>query len=173
LHYVPYGRWRTSPDFLKSARYVAVTGGDADFDIVHHLARFGYRGPSGAFEYRIDGLAALGADGTITPSEPPSGSPLAFCGIAQPRRFIDAVRAFGISPGASFSFADHNNYTADDLADLEQARLQSGCSWYLTTLKDAVRIDPSWFGSTPLRFLRIALHQNAGDDMMDVLTRDH
>jgi tetraacyldisaccharide 4'-kinase len=78
----------------------------------------------------------------------------------------------GADSGTFITFPDHHAYTTDDLSRLERKRREHGCSWYLTTLKDAVKIDPAWHPSTPLRFLRIGLHQAAGADMLASLTRD-
>jgi hypothetical protein len=56
--------------------------------------------------------------------------------------------------------------------ELDRLREHHGCGWFLTTMKDTVKIDPAWINSTPLYFLRIALHQVAGPDILPVLTRD-
>ncbi len=171
VRYVPYGRWRTSSRFLQSARFVAVTGADQHADVKSDLSRLGYDGPFGVFEYRIEGLSSLASGGINTLTSPPAGRALVFCGIARPDRFRGAVSSFGLSEQSLHAFPDHHNYTREDLSALESMRAQSGCGWYLTTLKDAVKIDPAWHGSTPLLFLRIALHQIAGADLLGVLTR--
>jgi tetraacyldisaccharide 4'-kinase len=95
-----------------------------------------------------------------------------FCGIARHDRFRASVRDAGLSDTHFRAFTDHHTYSHSDWVALEGARQSSGCGWFLTTAKDAVRIDPAWLGSTPLRFLRIALHQIAGTDILTALAKD-
>lgn len=172
VRFVPYGRWRTSPRFLQSAQFVAVTGAGQQSDVESDLSRLGYEGPFGVFEYRIEGLGSLASTGITMLTEPPAGQAIAFCGIARPDRFDEAVSSFGLSVKSFHAFPDHHSYTREDFSTLERIRAQSGSDWYLTTLKDAVKIDPAWHGSTPLLFLRIALHQIAGADLLSVLSRN-
>ena len=172
VRYVPYGRWRASPRFLQSAWFVAVTGADKHTDVKSDLSRLGYEGPFGVFEYRIEGLGSIASSGLTMSMAPPAGRAYAFCGIARPDRFYDTVSSFGLAEKTFHPFPDHHNYTREDFSALESMRAQSGCDWYLTTLKDAVKIDPAWHGSTPLLFLRIALHQTAGVDLLSALIKD-
>lgn len=178
LRYLPFGRWRTTPASLKSASYVAITSlSDAPAANAHRerLQEWGFSGQVGWFSYRLEGMQPY-PDGLS--SDPPAGgpvrtgNPLVFCGIARPDRFCHSVRSLGLSDTAFRVFPDHHSYTRDDLAELERIRLRLGCTWFLTTLKDAVKIDPRWIGSTPLFFLRIALHQVAGTDILVALTKD-
>lgn len=175
IRYVPYGRWRTSPRFLTSGCFVAVTGATGavnEMSIRQRLSALGYRGTFGMFEYRVDGLASLGVAGMESKPLVPDGRPFAFCGIARPGRFLESARVFGATREMFRAFPDHHSYTSDDVFELEAARKRSGCDWLLTTLKDAVKIDQTLISSTPLRFLRIALHQVAGTDILTALNKD-
>lgn len=170
IRYLPYGRWRTSPDFVRAASYVAITSSSDDVAIGAHTDRlrsWGYDGPVGLFAYRLDGLVSF-PEGHR--AEAPKGQPYLFCGISRPGRFRDSVRSLGFDDTSFKHFPDHHNYSAATLRNVQSLRQQNGCEWLLTTLKDAVKIDPAWIGSTPLYFLRIALHQVAGSNILTALT---
>lgn len=172
VRYLPFGRWRTKPSFVRAASYVAITSTkDVDTTESHleRLSSWGYQGPIGWFKYQMIGIEPYtpGSEGAT-----PVGRPFAFCGIARPDRFLQSVRALGFDNSAFCAVADHHHYTKGDLAGLEISRKKLGCDWFLTTLKDAVKIDPAWIGSTPLYFLRIALHQVAGSHILTELTKD-
>jgi len=172
VRYLPFGRWRTTPDFICAATYVAVTRstGDAISDSqIKRLSGWGYNGPIGSFTYRTDGLATF-VSPTIEVA--PDGRPFVFCGISRPGRFRESVRSLGFDDSTFVTLPDHHQHTRETLVGFERLREQRGCSWFLTTLKDAVKIDPAWIGSTPLYFVRIALHQVAGPDILAALNKD-
>ena len=67
--------------------------------------------------------------------------PLVFSGIARPADFEQMLSERGIRAGATRRFRDHHRYTLPEVeAILQQAR-QSGCDGFLTTAKDAVKLD--------------------------------
>lgn len=172
VRYLPLGRWRTKPSFVRAASYVAITStGDVDTSDSNRerLYSWGYRGPIGWFKYKLIGIEPYPPHSAPAT---PVGRPFAFCGIARPDRFLQSVRALGFDNSAFCAVADHHHYTKGDLVGLEISRKELGCEWLLTTMKDAVKIDPAWIGSTPLYFLRIALHQVAGSDILTALTKD-
>lgn len=172
VRYMPFGRWRTKPGFVQAASYVAVTISSEAISTEpdrERLSSWGYNGPIGWFRYDTVGIESLQND---TPEKAPASRPFAFCGIARPDRFLRSVRSLGFDDSAFCTVADHHQYTQGDLAGFDISRKKLGCDWFLTTMKDAVKIDPAWIGSTPLYFLRIALHQVAGPDILTALTKD-
>jgi tetraacyldisaccharide 4'-kinase len=72
------------------------------------------------------------------PSTPKS--PIAFCGIARPRQFIEQLRAIGIQPVAEKIYRDHHQYTSHDIQDLLRLRDQNHADAFITTEKDAVNL---------------------------------
>lgn len=172
VRYLPFGRWRTKPNFVQAASYVAVTCSSEAVSTEsdrERLSSWGFNGPIGWFRYEVVGVESVRRD---NPKVVPAGRPFAFCGIARPDRFLQSVRSLGYDDAAFCPVADHHHYTKGDLAGFDISRKKLGCDWYLTTMKDAVKIDPAWIGSTPLYFLRIALHQVAGPDILTALTKD-
>jgi tetraacyldisaccharide 4'-kinase len=66
--------------------------------------------------------------------------PVAFCGIARPQRFLDELRALGISPAATKFYDDHHAYTSRDIEELIAIRDQSRGTGFVTTEKDQINL---------------------------------
>lgn len=68
---------------------------------------------------------------------------VAFCAIAKPAAFFDQLRATGLELADTISFADHHHYTTTDLERLRKVASESRADGFITTEKDAVKIDES------------------------------
>lgn len=66
------------------------------------------------------------------------GRGLAFAGIADPQRFFAALQGDGYQLARTIALEDHQDYTAEVLADIAAAC--SGADFCLTTEKDAVKL---------------------------------
>jgi tetraacyldisaccharide 4'-kinase len=73
----------------------------------------------------------LGRDGRI----------VAFCGIARPDEFFSALIARNVNVELAIPFADHHRYTREDIRRLATAATEARAAAFLTTEKDAVRLD--------------------------------
>jgi tetraacyldisaccharide 4'-kinase len=73
--------------------------------------------------------------------EPAPTRPLAFCGLARPRQFWQALGDIGIYPVGTYAFGDHHRYTAKDVALLQRLARQHEANGFLTTEKDLVKLD--------------------------------
>jgi tetraacyldisaccharide 4'-kinase len=69
-----------------------------------------------------------------------SQNPIAFCGIARPRKFIEQLRAIGIQPVTTKFYRDHHQYTTHDVQDLLRLRDQNHADAFITTEKDAINL---------------------------------
>jgi len=69
--------------------------------------------------------------------------PVAFCGIARPRRFFQQLRAAGVELAGEVAFRDHHAYTEKDLLRLQRTRERIGASGFVTTEKDAINLGPA------------------------------
>ncbi|HUF89010.1 MAG TPA: tetraacyldisaccharide 4'-kinase [Gemmatimonadota bacterium] len=77
----------------------------------------------------------------------PRGRPVvAFAGVARPESVADSSRRAGHEIVALVAFPDHHAYRASDVAGL--LRDHPGAA-FLTTEKDAVKLEPAWFGDAP------------------------
>lgn len=73
-------------------------------------------------------------------------------GIARPASFRRTAEGLGARVVAERSFPDHHRYRAPDLAGLA-----SEAPLWVTTEKDAVKLDPAWPAGADLRVLAIAV----------------
>jgi tetraacyldisaccharide 4'-kinase len=89
------------------------------------------------------------------------GPVLAFCAIARPREFYQALQALGIEVAATKSFRDHHPYTQRDIEGLRRLGSRYRCEAMVTTEKDAVKLDAESrerLGQVaPLRVARLSL----------------
>jgi tetraacyldisaccharide 4'-kinase len=72
---------------------------------------------------------------------PPLKRALAFCAIARPSEFFSALTVAGVDVVERVSFRDHHRYTTEDLKRI--ARAGKKCEAFVTTAKDAVKLDPA------------------------------
>ena len=80
--------------------------------------------------------------------EPAATRPLAFCGLAHPGQFWQALNDIGIYPVGTYAFGDHHHYNAKDIALLQRLARQHEANGFLTTEKDLVKLDEA--GLEPL-----------------------
>jgi len=169
---LPYGRWRVTPGTMWPAAGVAITttDGAALKQSVHRkiLERIGYHGPIGWYRRALGPLSLL-TSGAMMPSKIPDGSPLAFCGLGMPMRFLADVRTLGIAPVSEETFPDHHPYRESELLALCRRCEVLGGRWLLTTHKDAIKINPAWKLPLPVHVLRISLELAAGVDMLSLI----
>jgi len=69
------------------------------------------------------------------------GKPAAiFSGIGNPEGFANCVSGLGVKVARSFVFADHHDYTQEDILRVIQEAKEDGLEAIITTRKDAVKI---------------------------------
>jgi tetraacyldisaccharide 4'-kinase len=73
-------------------------------------------------------------------------------GLARPGSFRRTVEALGARVTADRRFPDHHRYVSKDLRDLDPS-----IDFWLTTEKDAIKIQPDWLPEKRLWVLRIEL----------------
>jgi tetraacyldisaccharide 4'-kinase len=79
------------------------------------------------------------ARGIVVPEG--QGMAVAFCGIAHPGEFFQALEGAGVSLGATHAFRDHHGYTDEDVRGLIGSVQATGARRLLTTEKDLVRLN--------------------------------
>lgn len=105
-------------------------------------------------------LRTLGSPVRVGGPDPGSRIPdpekiLAVAGIANPVRFIDALRDAGWQVVETVTFPDHHRYTRADLDRIAVALARTGANAVLTTDKDAVRFEA--LGDLPFALYRVPL----------------
>ena len=76
-----------------------------------------------------------------TNDQQPRGPVFVMTGIARPQRFLDDLAAAGWTVSGSLLFRDHHQFTAADIARVNEAAKASGAALVVTTEKDAVRLE--------------------------------
>ncbi len=66
---------------------------------------------------------------------------LAFCGLANPNKFIAGLSELGIKISKTAAFRDHHDYSAYDMENLIGQAEEINVDCLITTYKDAVKID--------------------------------
>lgn len=97
---------------------------------------------------------------------------IAFAGIGQPQKFFGTLVSLGARLVATYPFADHHPYTADEINKiLEHARATN--ARVITTTKDAVRLDPAQRHAVSVLTVRIQWddHGTALDTLLESLAR--
>lgn len=110
-------------------------------------------------EYAVTGIScanglAVDLDGRV------KETPLyAFCGIATPKSFLNSLEVEKIQIKGLKCFDDHHSFSQDDILLMEKEAQATGCTGFITTEKDYVKLRDYSF-SLPLYVLRVALRMS-------------
>ena len=87
------------------------------------------------------------------------------CAVGNPESFRRTLESLGASVVAECRFPDHHRYRARDLRSLARH-----AAIWLTTEKDAIKLQPDWARGLDLRVLRIELEVEEASVVSDALT---
>lgn len=168
----PRGLLREPPSTLRRAGVVLLTRCDqATAAKIEHLrqavARLAPDVPVVEAVHRPTAL--VNSDRAEAPLEQLAGRPVAaFCGIGNPGAFRRTLEDLGARPDAFRTFSDHHPYTRADVEELSAwARRQPADGAIVTTQKDLVKLRLSRLGGRELWALRVRLHVETGQDVLD------
>ena len=85
-------------------------------------------------------LWSVRRDLLLSPDEA-GARPMAFCAIARPEEFWEMLEEAGCKLADKLTFADHHAYSMDDMVRMVARAKNCGASGFLTTAKDAVKLD--------------------------------
>jgi tetraacyldisaccharide 4'-kinase len=105
----------------------------------------------------------------LTIPNPPK-TPVAFCGIARPRNFVNQLRAAGIHPIAEKFYRDHHQYTPNDVRELLALRDQNHADAFITTEKDAINLGPHLGEMSPV-IARVEMELTDPAGVVDTIVR--
>lgn len=126
---LPAGRLREPMPALRRAHFVVLREEDADLE--PKLRQTGIVAPVWRMRRSLQ-LPPMLAKGSHV---------VAFCGVAQPREFFAALAAAGCAPLQTVAFPDHHSYSAADVGKLAGIAAHDGADAFVTTEKDAVKLD--------------------------------
>ena len=94
------------------------------------------------------------------------GRLIAFCGIARPRQFFDALKAARQEIAGTLTFRDHHRYAQRDVDRLLALKKQTGAASFVTTEKDAINLGPLSAQLQPLRTAVLRIDLESHDTVM-------
>lgn len=98
-------------------------------------------------------------------------SPVAFCGIARPQKFIEQLQAAGTEPIAEKFYRDHHRYSQSDVLDLKKLRNRCGAGGFITTEKDLINLGPYVAELAPISVARVEMELVSSPDVLDTILR--
>jgi tetraacyldisaccharide 4'-kinase len=99
------------------------------------------------------------------------GRVIAFCGIARPRQFFDALKAAHQEIAGTITFHDHHRYAQRDIDRLLALKKQTGASGFVTTEKDAMNLGTLSAHLQPLRMATLRIDLESPERIMADLLR--
>jgi tetraacyldisaccharide 4'-kinase len=99
------------------------------------------------------------------------GRVIAFCGIARPRQFFDALKAAHQEIAGTITFRDHHRYAQRDIDRLLALKKQTGASGFVTTEKDAMNLGTLSAHLQPLRTAMLRIDLESPERIMAELLR--
>jgi tetraacyldisaccharide 4'-kinase len=97
------------------------------------------------------------------------GKAVAFCAIARPQQFFDAIRTLGQGIAGQLAFRDHHRYTQADIDRLLQLKYKAGADSFITTRKDLINLGPLAGRLQPLRIAELRVKLEAPEHALNVM----
>jgi len=168
---LPRGPLREAPAALGRADAIGVVDGSLSPDCAARVAELAPAALGFAARRRPLALRPLGA----RPGAPGSGVASGLrslagrdvgmlCGLARPASLRRTLQSLGARVVAERCFADHHRYRRRDLRDLARH-----APLWVTTEKDAVKLQRPWAGDANLCVLAMRLEVSAGEGLLDFL----
>jgi len=95
--------------------------------------------------------------------------PVAFCGIARPKQFLEQIKSAGVTPAAFKAYGDHHAYSEQDIRTLLALRDKHGASGFITTEKDAVNLGASMLQLGRVTVARVKMDIIEPADALDTM----
>ena len=102
------------------------------------------------------------------PQHSPS-KPFLFCAIAAPQRFLRDLEAAGLQAVGQHLFRDHHAYTQADIQRLCLEASRAGADGFLTTEKDAVKLDALGAQLPNLAVARLSMELEDAPQLVDLM----
>jgi len=111
--------------------------------------------------WRVRRQIEIAADGRV----------IAFCGIARPQQFFDALKSAHQEIASTLTFRDHHRYAQRDVDRLLDLKKQTGAAGFLTTEKDAINLGSLSAQLQPLRTATLRIDLESHDSVMAELLK--
>jgi tetraacyldisaccharide 4'-kinase len=141
---LPSGRLRESPNSLGRADIVVITRADLidrPEELKSEIARLNATAPIFTCVNMVTAIRPLKDDQPMTGDAARKMRSFAFCAIGNPESFFELLRRDGFDVADSRTYRDHHSYTQKDIQELEKDAAKAGAGIFLTTAKDAVKLN--------------------------------
>lgn len=168
-HLLPRGVLREPVSSLRRAGVVCLTRADAIDPSVRDQIRqrVAKLAPQAAWceaNHRPTSLLPIGTGPTTSIDELQGRSVAAFCGIGNPIAFRRTLENAGAQIVHWRQFPDHHNYTAADIATLEQQIASTGAELVVCTHKDLVKVQLEQIAEKPLAAVVVEINFLTGEE---------
>jgi tetraacyldisaccharide 4'-kinase len=96
----------------------------------------------------------------------PGGKLIAFCGIARPGQFFDALKTAQHEIAGTIAFADHHRYEQRDIDRLLELKKQAGADGFVTTEKDVINLQAFSMPVQPLLIARLRVELESPEQVI-------
>lgn len=103
---------------------------------------------------------------TLDLSESTDQPIFAFCGIGNPDGFFATLDYLGLRIVGHAAYPDHHHFRRADLDEINRLAGEAGASQIVCTMKDWVKIDPSWLGELTTMALVTELKFRSGENLL-------
>ncbi len=153
----PRGSWREPPGNLSRATHIMLTRCEQVSPELADLAAdllSQWVGPKHIYQQSTQVTGLFDAAGRAVPL---AGQPVVlFAGVGNPDGFLSTVRSLGLHVLAGCWFGDHHNYDVGrDFAAMEASAREHRACAYVTTQKDAVKLNTASRAGLPIWHVRI------------------
>ncbi len=162
-HLLPAGRLREPRSALARAGIIVITRGDHS-PAVEAAIRQDSTAPIFYARTQLESVHRLEDRSAADLANLRSQKLFAFCGIGNPRAFLDDLRHWGFQFVGHKSFPDHHRYTPADAFAIESEARNSGATALICTEKDLFNLQDVHCNSLPVYFCRISLQIDRPDD---------
>jgi tetraacyldisaccharide 4'-kinase len=162
-HLLPAGRLRELRSALARADIIVITRGDHS-PAVEAAIRQDSTAPIFYARTQLGSVHRLEDRSAVDMADLRSQKLFAFCGIGNPRAFLDDLRQWGLQFVGHKSFPDHHRYTPADAFAIESEARNSGADALICTEKDLFNLRHVHWNSSPVYFCRISLQIDRGEE---------
>lgn len=169
LHALPAGPLREPVESLSRADIVLINHCAPDGS--HRIDRDWLRGlcpdaPVVRSRYTVESLINARSGEELKPEQLREFPLFAFCGIAQPGHFRDTLKELALTLAGSRSFGDHHVLGKREYQELSRLAQESGARGFITTEKDATRLNTALLDPLPVYYPRLKLMILEGEEQM-------
>ncbi len=167
--YLPLGLLREPPQALKRADIIVYTSYINNSHCEKRIENIA--GSKKAFfsSSSISAFVDLHSRKEASTDEISAKKIIAFCGLGSPEKFKNSLDDIKIVPEEFIAFDDHYRYTQDDIERLKNTALEHKANIFITTFKDAVKIEGFDFGDFDIysAMMEIRIIDQSGADRSD------